>query len=98
MNKLPVNTQDIEKLATLARLSISREALHQTTQNIADVLTLVNELQAVDTEGIQPLAHPLDAEQSLRPDCVSETDLREAFQAIAPATQDGLYLVPRVIG
>mgnify|MGYP001468082052 FL=1 len=54
-------------------------------------------MQAVDTEGVEPLAHPLEATQRLRADVVSETNQREAYQAIAPAVENGLYLVPKVI-
>ncbi len=54
-------------------------------------------MQAVDTSGVEPLAHPLEATQRLRPDAVTETDHRDAYQTIAPAVEEGLYLVPKVI-
>ena len=66
-------------------------------RNLSDILALVEQLNAVDTAGVEPMAHPLDATQRLRPDEVTETDEREAFQAIAPQTEAGLYLVPKVI-
>jgi aspartyl-tRNA(Asn)/glutamyl-tRNA(Gln) amidotransferase subunit C len=64
---------------------------------LGDVLTLIDQLQAADTAGVEPMAHPLDAVQRLRADVVSEPDQRTALQAIAPAVADGLFLVPKVI-
>ena len=81
----------------MARIAISDEAAEATAKSISDVLALVDQLQAVNTDGVTPMAHPLDAVQRLRADVVTEPNQREAFQAIAPATQDGLYLVPQVI-
>lgn len=92
-----VETSDIAKLAHLARIAISDEQSAEVAARITDVLNLVDQLQSADTENVQPMAHPLDAVQRLRADQVTEVNQREAFQAIAPATEDGLYLVPRVI-
>jgi aspartyl-tRNA(Asn)/glutamyl-tRNA(Gln) amidotransferase subunit C len=94
---MTIERADIEKLAELARVQITEENIASTTRSLADVLALVDQLQAADTTGIDPMAHPLDAVQRLRPDQVDEPDRREIFQALAPATEDGLYLVPRVI-
>ncbi|MBU2885429.1 Asp-tRNA(Asn)/Glu-tRNA(Gln) amidotransferase subunit GatC [Gilvimarinus agarilyticus] len=94
---MAVDQSDIEKLAELARLQISEEAAAETAQSISQVLELVDQLQAADTQNVKPMAHPLDAVQRLRADVVTETDQRESLQAMAPATQDGLYLVPKVI-
>lgn len=94
---MAVDRSDIAKLATLARIAISDEAAEATAKSISEVLALVDQLQAVNTEGVTPMAHPLDAVQRLRADVITETNQREAFQAVAPATQDGLYLVPQVI-
>lgn len=94
---MAIDRAGIAKLATLARIEISDAAADAAAASISDVLALVDQLQAVDTEGVLPMAHPLDAVQRLRADEVSEVNQREAFQAIAPATQDGLYLVPKVI-
>lgn len=88
---------EIEKLANLAKLKISGETIEEVTTRITNVLALVDQLKLVDTNGVEPMAHPLDAKQVLRPDEVTEPDRREAFQQIAPATEDGLYLVPKVI-
>lgn len=94
---MAVDRSDIAKLAELARLAISENTADDVAKSISDVLALVDQLQAVNTDGVAPMAHPLDAIQRLRADVVSEPDQRERFQAIAPATQDGLYLVPQVI-
>ena len=94
---MTIQRSDIEKLAELARIQITEENIATTLDSLANVLQLVDQLQSVDTTGIVPMAHPLDAVQRLRPDTVTEPDRREAFQAIAPATGNGLYLVPRVI-
>lgn len=94
---MAIASTDIAKLAHLARIAVSDEEVGQVTERISDVLNLVDQLQAVDTEGVKPMAHPLDAIQRLRADQVTEANQREHFQAIAPATEDGLYLVPRVI-
>jgi aspartyl-tRNA(Asn)/glutamyl-tRNA(Gln) amidotransferase subunit C len=92
-----MDTDTVKKIAHLARLSISEVDIPLYARNLSDILALVEQMNAVDTTGIAPLAHPLDAVQRLRPDQVSEDDERERFQSIAPAVQDGLYLVPKVI-
>lgn len=94
---MTIERADIEKLAQLARIQITEDQITTTTSSIANVLNLVEELQAADTRGVVPMAHPLDAVQRLRADEVTEPNLRDAFQAIAPATENGLYLVPKVI-
>ena len=94
---MAVNKSDIEKLAELSRIDISDEAAANVAQSISEVLELVDQLQAADTSGVSPMAHPLDAVQRLRRDEVTESNQRESLQAMAPATEDGLYLVPRVI-
>lgn len=92
-----MDAKDIEKLAKLARLEITQETIDETAKSITEVLALVDQLQSADTGNIAPMAHPLDAVQVLRKDEVTESDVREKLQAIAPATEDGLYLVPKVI-
>ncbi|HEY7883363.1 MAG TPA: Asp-tRNA(Asn)/Glu-tRNA(Gln) amidotransferase subunit GatC [Cellvibrionaceae bacterium] len=94
---MAVDRSDIEKLAELSRIAISDTAADAVAASISDILALVDQLQAVDTTGVTPMAHPLDAVQRLRADEVTEINQREALQAMAPATEDGLYLVPRVI-
>ncbi|TBU97897.1 Asp-tRNA(Asn)/Glu-tRNA(Gln) amidotransferase subunit GatC [Stutzerimonas kirkiae] len=94
---MALERSEVEKIAHLARLGLDESELPRTTETLNSILGLVDRMQAVDTRGIEPLAHPLEATQRLRADAVTETDQRDAYQAIAPAVQDGLYLVPRVI-
>lgn len=94
---MTISREDIEKVAVLARIRVDDEQVSALETDLANILDLVDQLSAADTDAIEPMAHPLDAVQRLRPDQVTETDQRAAFQAIAPATENGLYLVPRVI-
>ncbi len=88
---------EVEKIAHLARLGLNEDDLPRTTETLNNILGLIDRMQAVDTNGVEPLAHPLETTQRLRRDEVTETSQRDAYQAIAPAVEDGLYLVPRVI-
>ena len=92
-----IERQEIEKLATLARIAIDDSTISDVSQRLSSVLDLVDQLQAVNTEGVEAMSHPMQATQRLREDEVTETNQREAFQAIAPETEDGLFLVPKVI-
>ena len=94
---MSISREDIEKVAVLARIKVDDEQVSALETDLGNILDLVDQLGAADTNSVEPMAHPLDAVQTLRADEVTETDQREAFQAIAPATEDGLYLVPRVI-
>lgn len=94
---MSIEQNEIEKIAELARIRISSEEMTQVTERIAGILHMVDQLQAVDTRGVEPMASPLDAAQYLRPDVVTQENRRDAFQAIAPAVENGLYLVPKVI-
>ena len=67
------------------------------TENLSSILNLVDEMQQIDTDGVEPLAHPLDAVQRLRADEVTELNQRDKLQAVAPAVEEGLFLVPKVI-
>lgn len=84
-------------IAHLARLAIADDEAERVARDLSRILDLVEQMGAVDTRGVAPMAHPLHMAQRLRPDVVTEPDGRAAFQAIAPATEAGLYLVPRVI-
>ncbi|HET8790089.1 MAG TPA: Asp-tRNA(Asn)/Glu-tRNA(Gln) amidotransferase subunit GatC [Modicisalibacter sp.] len=89
--------EDVRRAAHLARLGLNDdEAIHY-ADDLGRILEMVDRLQAVDTQGVAPLAHPLDSTQRLRADEVTESDERERFQRCAPAVEDGLYLVPRVV-
>lgn len=94
---MSIRQDEIEKVAELARIRISDEEIGQVTLRITEILRMVDQLQSADTLGVEPMANPLDATQRLRPDAITEGDRRNEFQAIAPAVENGLYLVPRVI-
>lgn len=94
---MTISRKDIEKVAVLARIRVDEEQVSALEKDLGNILDLVDQLSAADTDSVAPMAHPLDAVQRLRPDEVTETNERESFQAIAPATENGLYLVPRVI-
>ena len=91
------SSDDIKNVAHLARLHVSDANADKLGADITNILTLVDQLQAVDTQGVEPMAHPMDAVQILRADDVTETNQRDKYQACAPETEEGLYLVPRVI-
>jgi aspartyl-tRNA(Asn)/glutamyl-tRNA(Gln) amidotransferase subunit C len=94
---MALDASQVEKIAHLARLGIDDEDIPEYARNLSDILAFVEQLETVDTTSVVPLAHPLDAVQRLRADEVTESDQREAFQADAPQTEAGLYLVPKVI-
>ncbi|PAV26200.1 aspartyl/glutamyl-tRNA(Asn/Gln) amidotransferase subunit C [Tamilnaduibacter salinus] len=94
---MAISRDEIEKVALLARIKTSDEEARSLESNVSNILDLVDQLQSADTDQVEPLAHPLDAVGQLRDDTVTETNQRAAFQRIAPATEDGLYLVPQVI-
>lgn len=92
-----LDTKEIQQLAQLARININDAMVDEVAGNIDNILELVDQLQSVNTEGVEPMSHPMDAVQRLRVDEVTENNQREALQAIAPATDKGLFLVPKVI-
>jgi len=94
---MSLSPEQIRQVAQLARLQLAPEQTEHYARQLSNILEMVDALSRVDTEGVAPMAHPLDMVQRLRPDVVSETDQREAMQAIAPQVADGVYLVPRVI-
>ena len=94
---MSLTTQDIDKIAHLARLGVSDEDRTRYTDSLNSILGLIDDLQAVNTQGIEPLAHAFEVTQPLREDIVTERNRRDDYQKIAPATEAGLYLVPKVI-
>jgi aspartyl-tRNA(Asn)/glutamyl-tRNA(Gln) amidotransferase subunit C len=92
-----LSPDDIHGLCELARLSVDDSAMPAVSGKLSSVIALIDELQAVDTRGVEPLAHPLDRPQRLRDDVVTESDEHERYQANAPSVEQGLYLVPKVI-
>ncbi len=93
----PLGIAEVAKIAHLARLAIREEDAPAYARNLSAILELVEQMNAVDTTGVAPMAHPLDMTQRLRADEVSECNQREHFQVIAPRVETGLYLVPKVI-
>lgn len=94
---MSLDRADVEKIATLARLGVNDAEAEDYARELTNILDLVEQMSAADTEGVTPMSHPLHMAQRLRADEVTETDQREKFQSIAPLTEDGLYLVPKVI-
>ena len=94
---MAITGDTIRDIAQLARLRVEQRELEELTQSFNACLDLFEALQAAPTEGVEPMANPLDATQPLRDDVVDAVDEREALQAVAPLVEDGLYLVPRVI-
>ena len=92
-----IKRQEIEKLATLARIAIDESTVAEVTERLGSVLELVDQLQAADTSGVEAISHPMQGTQRLREDEVTELNQRQALQAIAPDTEEGLFLVPKVI-
>lgn len=96
-SKPSLQKEDIEKIAHLARLGIDEADVPDYAHELTNILGLVEQMSAVDTDGVAPMAHPLDAHQRLREDEVTEQDQRELLQANAPQVDAGLFLVPQVI-
>lgn len=94
---MSLDAEEVRKIAHLARLAIRDEDVSSYATNLSNILDLVEQMNAVDTEGVVPMAHPLHMAQRLRADEVTEENQREHFQQHAPLTEDGLYLVPKVI-
>ena len=94
---MTISIDEVKKIAHLARIAVTEDQLAVYQQSLANILSMVDQMNAVNTDGVVPLAHSFDAVQRLRPDEVTETNQRDAFQAIAPAVDSGLYLVPKVI-
>ncbi len=94
---MSLDRTDVERIAHLARLEVGEQELAAYAETLSRILGLIEQMNAVDTEGIAPMSHPLDAGMRFRADEVTETDQREVFQSIAPSAQAGLYLVPKVI-
>ncbi len=94
---MSLNLADVKRIAHLARIAVEEDEMPGYLQQLSNILSLVEEMQAVDTTGIEPMAHAQDVVLRLRDDVATETDRHEAFQAIAPQVEAGLYLVPKVI-
>ena len=94
---MSLTLEQVQRIAHLARIEISESEASSTQAHLNGIFELIEQMQAVDTRGIEPMAHAQELNQRLRTDVVSEGDRRAAFQAVAPETEAGLYLVPKVI-
>ncbi|HUX63244.1 Asp-tRNA(Asn)/Glu-tRNA(Gln) amidotransferase subunit GatC [Sulfuricella sp.] len=94
---MSLNLADVKRIAHLARIAVEEDEMPGYLQQLSNILSLVEEMQAVDTTGVEPMAHAQDVVLRLRSDVATETDRRAAYQAVAPQVEAGLYLVPKVI-
>jgi aspartyl-tRNA(Asn)/glutamyl-tRNA(Gln) amidotransferase subunit C len=94
---MSLGADEVKAIANLARLAIADEEIPGYRRELSAILALAEQLRAVDTSQVEPLAHPLEMSQRLRPDLVTEPDPRAKLQACAPQVEAGLYLVPKVI-
>lgn len=94
---MALDSKDVKNIANLARLALDDQQIEQYRTDLSNILDLVEQMNAVDTDDVQPLAHPTDAVQRLRADVVTETNQREKYMANAPAQEQGLFLVPKVV-
>jgi aspartyl-tRNA(Asn)/glutamyl-tRNA(Gln) amidotransferase subunit C len=94
---MSLTLEQVQRIAHLARIEISESEARSTQAHLNGIFELIEQMQAVDTTGVEPMAHAQELSQRLRADVVTETDCRAAFQAVAPETEAGLYLVPKVI-
>jgi aspartyl-tRNA(Asn)/glutamyl-tRNA(Gln) amidotransferase subunit C len=92
-----LSLEQIARIADLARLEVTPDEAAALQQQLNGILAMVDQMRSVDTSGVEPMSHPQQAMQRMREDRVTEHDERASFQAIAPAVEDGLYLVPKVI-
>ena len=94
---MSLTLEQVRRVAHLARIEVSDAEAETTLGHLNGIFGLIEEMQAVDTRGVEPMAHAQDLAQRLRSDRVTEEDRRDAFQAIAPEVEAGLYLVPKVL-
>ena len=94
---MSLTLEQVRRVADLARIEVSDAEANATLGHLNGIFTLIETMQAVDTQGVEPMAHAQDLSQRLREDRVTEENRRDAFQAVAPDTEAGLYLVPKVI-
>ena len=92
---MTLTLDDVRRIAHLARIDVDAQAVSDVHAKLEAIFAMINELQAVDTTGVEPMSHAQDVVLPLREDKVTETDRHADFQRVAPAVEDGLYLVPR---
>ena len=94
---MSLDKDQVQHIAMLARLKLTDDEYAESVQKLSKIVDFVDQLSKADTDGVVPMAHPLDAAQRLRPDAVTEANERDRYQQNAPQVADGLYLVPKVI-
>ena len=94
---MTLSLDDVRRIAHLARIDVDTQAVSDVHAKLEAIFAMINELQAVDTPGVEPMSHAQDVVLPLREDKVTETDRHADYQRVAPAVEDGLYLVPRVV-
>ena len=94
---MSLSAEEVKKIAYLARLGINESDIDAYASDLSNMLALMTQMSSTNTDSVQPMAHPMDQIQRLRADIVLENDQRESYQSIAPQTENGLYLVPKVI-
>jgi len=94
---MTLSLDDVRRIAHLARIDVDAQAVSDVHAKLEAIFAMINELQAVDTSGVEPMSHAQDVVLPLREDKVTETDRHADYQRVAPAVEDGLYLVPRVV-
>ena len=94
---MSLDKDQVQQIAVLARLKLEEYEFAETVDKLSRIVDFVDQLAQASTEGVVPMAHPLDVSQRLRPDKITESDDRDHIQANAPAVESGLYLVPKVI-
>ena len=94
---MALSIEDVKRVAHLARIEVTPDEAQDVLKNLTGIFGLIEDMRRVDTAGIAPMSHAADVSLMLREDVVTETNQRDLFQSVAPATADGLYLVPKVI-
>ena len=94
---MSLTIEDVKRVAHLARIAVTEDEANDVLAKLTGIFKLIEDMRKVDTAGIAPMSHAADVSLALREDAVTESDQRELYQAVAPATADGLYLVPKVI-
>ncbi len=94
---MSISKSDVELIASLAKLTIEDKAIRNYQTELKGIVQLIGQMQSIDTSTVEPMSHPQDIELRLRADKVTELDQKDELQAVAPATEGGLYLVPKVL-
>ena len=94
---MSLTLSDVEKVAKLSRLALNDEQKQRTLNELNGIFDMIAKMQAVNTDGVEPLSHPIEFAQRLREDCVTEPERRDDYQKVAPLVEQDLYIVPKVI-